>query len=75
MTEQGESFWSSVHAMYMNRDITRADLREVVRRGLEQTHGSYKMVGELFNMEPADYKRFLSFLRKHESLLPFREYR
>ena len=76
LTQQGESFWSSVHAMYMARDITRSDVREVVRRGLEQTgDGGYKMVAERFNLEPPDYRRFLSFLRKHDCLLPVREHR
>jgi DNA-binding NtrC family response regulator len=75
LTEQGESFWSSVRAMYLSRDITRADVREVVRRGLEQTHGNYRMVAELFNMEPAHYRRFLSFLKKHDCLLPYGEHR
>jgi transcriptional regulator with PAS, ATPase and Fis domain len=75
LTEQGESFWSSVYPMYMARDITRTDVRNVVRRGLEQTRGSYKMVAERFNMAPPDYKRFLNFLRKHDCLLPYKEYR
>jgi two-component system response regulator AtoC len=75
LTEQGESFWSSVYPMYMSRDITRADVRNVVSRGLEQTRGNYKMVAERFNMEPPDYKRFLNFLRKHDCLLPYKEYR
>jgi len=26
-------------------------------------------------MEPSDYKRFLSFLRKHDCQLPFKDYR
>ena len=75
LTEQGESFWSSGYAMYMDREITRADLRDVIRRGLEQAHGNYKVVAELFNMEPGDYKRFMNFLRKHDCLLPFKDYR
>ena len=75
LTEQGESFWSSVRAMYMARDITRADVREVIRRGLERTNGNYRMLAELFNMKPAQYRSFLSFLKKHDCLLPFREYR
>jgi transcriptional regulator with PAS, ATPase and Fis domain len=75
LTEQGESFWLSVRAMYMSRDISRADVREVVRRGLEQTRGDYRMLAELFNMEPAHHRRFLNFLKQHDCLLPFREYR
>ena len=75
LIERGESFWSSVYPMYMDRDITRTDMRNLVRRGLEQTRGNYKMVAERFNMEPLDYKRFLNFLRKHDCLLPYKEYR
>jgi transcriptional regulator with GAF, ATPase, and Fis domain len=69
------SFWNAVYPLFMNRDITREDLREVVRRGLESTHGSYKIVAERFNMDPDDYKRFMSFLRKHDCQVAFQPYR
>ena len=59
----------------MARDLTRADLRFIVRRGLEETSGSYKMLVELLNMKPTDYKRFLNFLRKHECHVPFERFR
>ena len=59
----------------MQRNITRRDVRELVRKGLEEAHGSYKIVVRLFNMHPADYKRFLNFLRKHQCQLPYRPYR
>jgi DNA-binding NtrC family response regulator len=75
LTEHRESFWSSVYPLYMSRDITRAHVREIVRRGLEEARGNYKGVARLFNMEARDYKRFLNFLRKHECQLSFREYR
>ena len=75
LTEQRESFWSSVYPMYMAREITRANVRDVVRRGLEEARGNYKIVARLFNMESREYKRFLNFLRKHDCQLPFKEYR
>jgi hypothetical protein len=59
----------------MQRDITRSDVRELVRRGLQESHGSYKLLVALFNMDSADYKKFLNFLRKHDCQLPYREYR
>jgi two-component system nitrogen regulation response regulator NtrX len=70
-----ESFWSVVHEPFLSRDITRADLREVVRLGLEQTRGNYKLLTTTFNMMPEDYKRFISFLRKYQCHLPFRQFR
>jgi two-component system response regulator HydG len=75
LTEQRESFWATVYPMYMAREITRAHVRDVVRRGLEEARGNYKIVARLFNMESREYKRFLNFLRKHDCQLPFKEYR
>jgi transcriptional regulator with GAF, ATPase, and Fis domain len=75
MLEQRESFWTTVYPLFMDREITRANVREVVRRGLEEARGNYKIVARLFNMEPRDYKRFLNFLRKHDCQIPFKDYR
>jgi transcriptional regulator with PAS, ATPase and Fis domain len=70
-----ETFWSAVYDPFMARDLTREDLRAVIRAGLEQTRGSYTVLTQLFNMEPSDYKRFLNFLRKHQCHMPFHRYR
>ena len=70
-----ESFWTAVYPLYMQREITRGTLRELVSKGLEEARGNYKIVTKLFNMEPGEYKRFLNFLRKHDCQLPFRDYR
>jgi DNA-binding NtrC family response regulator len=75
MTKHGESFWSVFYPAFMTRDLTRDDLRFIVRRGLQETSGSYKMLVELLNMKPTDYKRFLNFLRKHECHVPFARFR
>ena len=75
MMEHHESFWTTVHPLFMNRDVTRAHVREVVRRGLEEARGNYKIVARLFNMEARDYKRFLNFLSKHDCQVPFKDYR
>jgi transcriptional regulator with PAS, ATPase and Fis domain len=75
MTVNGESFWSVVYEPFMSRDLTRQDLRAVIGRGLEQTRGSYKLLVQLFNLQPDDYKRLLSFLRKYECQLPFQKFR
>jgi hypothetical protein len=70
-----ESFWTAVYPLYMQRKITRDNVRDLVRKGLEDARGNYKIVAKLFNMEPGDYKRFLNFLRQHDCRLPFKEYR
>jgi hypothetical protein len=71
----GESFWTAVYPLYMHREMTRTNMRDLVRRGLQESRGNYKIMVRLFNMERDDYKRFLNFLRKHDCLLPFKEFR
>jgi two-component system response regulator AtoC len=75
LVDERESFWTAVYPLYMNREITRGNVRDLVHKGLEEARGNYKIVLRLFNMEPTDYKRFLNFLRKHDCQLPFKEYR
>ncbi|HSL23617.1 MAG TPA: sigma 54-interacting transcriptional regulator [Vicinamibacterales bacterium] len=75
MVRHGESFWIAPYPAFMARDMTRDDLRRIVKLGLEETRGNYKLLVRLFNMDPADYKRFLNFLRKHHCHMPFQAYR
>ena len=75
LVDERQSFWSAVYPLYMNREITRANVRDLVHKGLEEARGNYKIVLRLFNMDTSDYKRFLNFLRKHDCQLPFKEYR
>ena len=74
LIDQRESFWTVVYPLYMQREITRSNVRDVVRKGLQEARGNYKIVARLFNMESRDYKRFLNFLRKHDCQVPFKEY-
>ncbi|MBA2259393.1 MAG: sigma-54-dependent Fis family transcriptional regulator [Acidobacteria bacterium] len=75
LTEENESFWAAVYPLYMEREITKGNVRDLVRKGLEDARGNYKIVAKIFNMEQRDYKRFLNFLRKHDCQVPFKEYR
>jgi DNA-binding NtrC family response regulator len=69
------SFWTHVHPMFLNRDLTRHDLRELVRRGLAQTGGNYRALLKLFGIDEGDYKRFLNFLATHDCSVDYRAYR
>ena len=75
VVQKHESFWTSVYPMYMQRDITRSNVRDLVRRVLKEARGNYKIVTRLFNLEPDEYKKLLNFLRTHDCLVPFKEYR
>jgi len=71
----GYSFWEHIYPLFLSRDITRQDMRELVRRGLATTRGNYRTLLKLFGMSPRDYKRFLNFLAAHECRADFREFR
>ncbi len=66
LISQGETFWSVVYPLFMAREITRATVRTLVQRGLEDAGGSYRQVVRMFNMPPQDYRRFVSFLTRYE---------
>jgi transcriptional regulator with GAF, ATPase, and Fis domain len=69
MLEQGATFWGAVREPYLAREMSRAEARLVVERGLTKTRGSYKKLISLFNMPASDYLKFMDFLR-HQRLKP-----
>ena len=75
LVRQGASFWEHVYPMFLARDITRHDLRELVRRGLRESRGRYKSLLKLFGLPSRDYRRFMNFLAAHDCSVGFREFR
>ena len=75
LVKQGASFWDRVYPMFLDRDITRHDLRELVRRGLRESGGRYREVLALFGMSSRDYRRFMNFLAAHDCGVGVREFR
>ena len=72
---QGGTFWEHVYPRFMAHDITRADLRELVRRGLRESRGSYEALLTLFGMARSDYGRFMNFLAAQECRIGLNEIR
>jgi len=68
-------FWNHIHGLFLDRDITRHDLRQLVRRGLATTGGNYRAMLKLFGMPDHDYKRLLNFLAAHDCAVDFRPFR
>src|SRR5262249_28080700 len=52
IVEGGESFWTVAYTPFMQRDLTRAQLIELISRGLERTAGNYRSLVGVFNMPP-----------------------
>jgi transcriptional regulator with GAF, ATPase, and Fis domain len=69
MSEGGEAFWEVVYRPYMDRNLCRKTVREIVALGLRQTRGSYRRLLALFGVADRDYLKFMDFLR-HQQLKP-----
>jgi DNA-binding NtrC family response regulator len=69
------SFWGHVHPLFLDRDITRHDLRGLVRRGLQATQGNYRLLLRLFGVDAKDYKKFLNFMATHDCGVDYRAFR
>ena len=75
LIDEGKPFWTAVHPVFMAREMTRDDMRQLIRRGLKDSRGSYRVLTRMFNMDASDYKKFLNFLRKNDCQLDFKEFR
>ena len=75
MVSGGYSFWDDIYPHFLDRDITRHDVRELLRRGLQTTRGNYRSLLQLFRIPKSDYKRFLNFLAAHDCGVDYREFR
>jgi hypothetical protein len=75
MVMRGQTFWAVVHPLFINRELTKSDVREIIKRGLTRTQGSYRKLLDLFHLPASDYKRFLAFLYQHDCHVPFHPYR
>ena len=69
------SFWEHVHPLFLQRDLTRHDIRELVSRGLSHTRGNYRALVRLFGMPDSEYDRFHNFLAAHSCKVDFRTFR
>jgi DNA-binding NtrC family response regulator len=71
----GYSFWEHIYPIFLDRGITRHDMRELIVRGLRTTHGNYRSLLRLFGIPPADYKRLHNFLMAHDCKVDYRSFR
>ena len=71
----GYTFWEHIYPLFLERNITRHDLRELMRHGLRTTRGNYRPLLKLFGMPERDYKRFVNFLGTHDCRVDFRSFR
>jgi len=69
------NFWTGVREPFLERRLSRSDVRLIVSIGLEKCEGSYRRLTRYFGLRDEDYKRFLGFLSNHGCKVDFRPYR
>jgi transcriptional regulator with PAS, ATPase and Fis domain len=68
-------FWHEVYDAFIDRDLTRQDVRHIIMRGLAVADGSYRELLQIFRLPSSDYKRLLNFLVRHGCTVDFRPFR
>ncbi|MBI4485495.1 MAG: sigma-54-dependent Fis family transcriptional regulator [Acidobacteria bacterium] len=68
MVQGGESFWTVVYEPFMARDLTREELRGLIKRGFQHAHGDQSELRRCFNVGGSDHKRFANFVRRFAPL-------
>lgn len=66
LVEGKVGFWDLVHAPYLDRDLNRQQVKAIISLGLQKTHGNYRKLATLYQMEDDDYHKFMDFLRHHD---------
>jgi DNA-binding NtrC family response regulator len=59
------TFWELVHEPFLERDLNRGQVRDIIAGGLSRSGGSYKRLLALFGIAQNDYLKFMDFLRHH----------
>ena len=66
LVEGKVGFWDLVHAPYLERDLNRQQVKAIISLGLQKTHGNYRKLATLYQMEDEDYHKCMDFLRHHD---------
>ncbi len=59
------SFWELVQEPYLDRDLNRREVQELIARGLAMSQGSYRRLLQLWRIPTSQYQKFMDFLRHH----------
>jgi len=63
LIEGKKDFWQDIRQAFLNRDLNREEVKELIKIGLHQNGGKYKELSKKFN---CDYNKFMAFLRHHD---------
>ena len=61
----GEDFWTAVYKPFMDRDLNRSQVRDIVKKGFASAQWNYRKLLDVLHVPASDYQRFMDFLRHH----------
>jgi DNA-binding NtrC family response regulator len=59
------TFWDVVYRPFLDRELNRAEVQELLAHGLTWSQGSYKRLLEAVGVAASDYLRVMDFFRHH----------
>ncbi len=62
--ESGD-FWQLVQEPFLDRELSRKEVRRIVSRGLRDARGSYRRLLGVWRIPSESYQKFMDFLRHH----------
>jgi len=65
IVNDGGEFWDVVYRPFMERDLNRAQVKAVIKQGLQAGQGSYQKLMDILRVPASDYQKFMAFLRHH----------
>ena len=63
--KEGESFWKVVKEPYLERELNRREVKEIVGKGLAEAENKYVNLVKIFNLKENEYKKMMNFLKKN----------
>jgi transcriptional regulator with PAS, ATPase and Fis domain len=61
----GANFWDTAWKYFLNRDLSRREMRAFLERYYREIGGNLKSMSKALNIEEKDYPRFISALHKY----------
>jgi transcriptional regulator with GAF, ATPase, and Fis domain len=61
----GADFWSAAWRPFLDRELNREELRELLRVFFDESRGSLRRMAEAMHLEERDYPRFVSALHRY----------
>lgn len=72
MIADQKCFWDAVYLPYMNHELNKYQLKEILIEGLERSGGKWSRLLPLFRIQKEDYKKFMDFIRHQGISFPRR---